>query len=380
MNILFITWNYPPTPGGVAGEVTLRLAEAGNDVRVLVPWRKGQKRNEKIEGIQVHRVLIPRYPSRLMVPLFLLRALFFLRRHDFSVIHVLYNTNCFLLPLLGRIFFKKRKIKYVLHQITFSIAPKQEKRLLENRKAISESGYFDAIITSNQHMSEKYYPEDLRDRLFIVPVGVNLEHFKPASFSEVLSIKRSLFKTDDKILVYEGTFSGRKLETLIRAFNTLLQRYASARLLIIGSGDGAGSLNELSGSLGIEEKVRFTGIVPYSDVARYVSAAEIGISYVPLIEYYDVQTPLKTMEFLACGLPVIATGTKANKDLIRDGYNGLLTGDSEEALADAMFLLIANDGLRKKLAQNARESVTRLNWENIVQNDLIPAYREILQG
>jgi glycosyltransferase involved in cell wall biosynthesis len=280
---------------------------------------------------------------------------------------------------LGRIFFKNRKIKYVLHQITFSIAPNQERRLLENSKVISESGYFDAIITSNHHMREKFYPQNLHDRLFIVPIGVNLDHFKPSSPSEVLDIKRRLFKTEDKIFVYEGTFSGRKLEILVSAFGMVLQRYAAARLLIIGSGDGSGSLNKLSRSLGIEEKVRFTGMVPYNDVARYVSAADIGVSYIPLTEYYDVQTPLKTMEFLASGLPVIATATKANKDLIKDGYNGLLTEESKEAMADAMFLLISNDELRKKLAQNARESVTRLNWKNIVQNELIPAYGKILQ-
>lgn len=378
MNVLFITWNYPPTPGGVVGEVTRHLAQAGHNVHVLVPWRRWQKRGESMEGVQVRRVLVPRRPSRFMVPLFMVRILLFLCGRRFDAVHMLYNTNCFLLPLLGKIFFGG-KTKYILHQITFSIAPEVKKREAENRKVISESGYFDAIIVSNRHMLGTYYPQDLRNKVFTVPVGVNIGHFKPAHSAEIPAMRKELFGTDAKVFVYQGTFIGRRLEVLIRAFGVLLKNHAESGLLLVGSGGEAAALKGLVKSLGIGEKVRFTDMVPYDKVPLYMGLADIGVSYIPLTDYYDVQTPLKTMEFLASGLPVIATATKANMDLIREGYNGLLTQDDEGSLARAMGSLAADDVLRSKLAQNARGSVMGLDWKEIVQRDLSPAYQDILK-
>ena len=379
MNILFITWNYPPTPGGVVGEITRHLAASGHGVQVLVPWRRWQKRSENMEGVEVRRVFVPRRPARFMVPLFMARILLFLLFRRFDAVHMLYNANCFLLPLFGGLLFKDRKMKYVLHQITFSIAPEKGRREAENAKVVAESRYFDAVVTSNRHMVEKYYARDLRDKVFTVRIGVNTEHFKPAPSPAASAAEKKIFPAAGRVFVYQGTFAGRRLEVLLRAFGQVLKRQPDSGLLMIGSGDGAASLEKLAGDLGIGDKVRFTGMVPYDEVPRYMKMADAGVSSIPMTEYYDVQTPLKTMEFLACGLPVIATGTKANRDLVKDGYNGLLVKDDEASLAGAMIRLAADGALREELARNARASVMGLDWKEIVGKELLPAYRRILQ-
>lgn len=379
MNILFITWNYPPTPGGVVGELTGHLAGAGHSVQVLVPWRRWQKRSEHMEGVDVRRVFVPRRPARFMVPLFMARILLFLLFRRFDAVHMLYNANCFLLPLAGRLLFKNRGMKYILHQITFSVAPEPGKREAENAKVLSESKYFDAVITSNRHMVEKYYPRDLLGKVFTVPIGVNTEHFTPAPSAEGAALRRELFGEAGTVFAYQGTFVGRRLDVLLRAFFVLLKRRPDSGLLIMGSGRESASLRELARSLGIGLKARFTGMVSYNEVPGYVRMADIGVSYIPMTEYYDVQTPLKTMEFLACGLPVIATATRANMDLIRDGYNGLLIKDDEASLADAMLRLASDDALREELARNAAGSVIGSDWKEIVGKELLPAYRKILQ-
>lgn len=379
MNILFITWNYPPTPGGVVGELTRQLAGAGHSVQVLVPWRRWQKRSENMDGIEVHRVFVPRRPARFMVPLFMARILLFLLFRRFDAVHMLYNANCFLLPLAGRLLFKDRGMKYILHQITFSITPERGKREAENAKVISESRYFDAVITSNRHMVEKHYGRDLRDKVLTVRIGVNTEHFKPDSTQVGQAARKELFGTAGTVFVYQGAFVGRRLDALLRAFSVLLGRHPDSGLLLLGSGSEESSLRELARSLGIGRKARFTGLVPYEEVPGYLRLADIGVSYIPMTDYYDVQTPLKTMEFLACGLPVIATATKANNDIVKDGYNGLLVNDEEASFADAMFRLAADGALRGELARNARGSVMGLDWKEIVGKELLPAYRKILQ-
>jgi glycosyltransferase involved in cell wall biosynthesis len=111
-----------------------------------------------------------------------------------------------------------------------------------------------------------------------------------------------------------------------------------------------------------------------------LNAADIGISYVPKTPQYDPQPPLKTVEFLACGLPTIATDTVGNRVFIRNEYNGLLIDDTVESLSNAIVKLVTDTSLRTKFASVSRQSVRKYDWQNIVEKKLIPIYRWIISN
>ena len=60
---------------------------------------------------------------------------------------------------------------------------------------------------------------------------------------------------------------------------------------------------------------------------------------------------------MACGVPVAATKVGAFNELIVNGETGLLTENDDEAIANAVATLVANDGLREQMAQKARPHV-----------------------
>ena len=113
-------------------------------------------------------------------------------------------------------------------------------------------------------------------------------------------------------------------------------------------------------------------------VPEYLGIADIGISYIPINEFFDRQPALKTLEYLAGGLPVIATNTAGNRLFIKHGYNGLLTGDDEDGLAQAIESLAADRKLREELACNSRGSVKDFDWTQIVKGQLLPVYETVL--
>ena len=95
-------------------------------------------------------------------------------------------------------------------------------------------------------------------------------------------------------------------------------------------------------------------------------------------DIYNVQPPLKTIEYLASGLPVIATNTIANQAVITDNANGILVDDDESALVEGITRLVSDHELRKRLASNAAISARDFTWDVSTRYKLEPAYRDIL--
>ncbi len=97
------------------------------------------------------------------------------------------------------------------------------------------------------------------------------------------------------------------------------------------------------------------------------SLQDCDIGLVPLLdlEWNPWKFYLKTIQYLAVGLPVVAQKTGSNKDVIQDGVNGFLVETEEEWFA-RIALLIENHSLRREMGENARKTVLQ-NYSISVQ-------------
>ena len=93
-----------------------------------------------------------------------------------------------------------------------------------------------------------------------------------------------------------------------------------------------------------------------------------------------LQPPLKTVEYLAAGLPTVATDTLGNRTFVQHGINGVLCGDSAKEYGQSLAALAQDESGYMRMQQMARSSVDTYDWRAIVQNRLIPAYYQILAG
>ena len=88
---------------------------------------------------------------------------------------------------------------------------------------------------------------------------------------------------------------------------------------------------------------------------------------------------LKLIQYMACGIPSIASPVGVNKDIIRDGENGFLAG-SEEEWVEKITLLIQDQHLRKRMGIKGRQTVIERYSLDAVAPKLLAIYEKVAKG
>jgi glycosyltransferase involved in cell wall biosynthesis len=139
--------------------------------------------------------------------------------------------------------------------------------------------------------------------------------------------------------------------TLLEAWPLVLAEVPSARLLIIGEGSERDSLEAQVASLGIEDRVVFTG--RREDVPAVTAALDVAV----LPSYREAQG-LSVLEAMALGRPVIASRVGGIPEMIEDGVSGLLVEPHDcDALAAGIVRLLADHPLADMIAHRGHELV-----------------------
>lgn len=161
--------------------------------------------------------------------------------------------------------------------------------------------------------------------------------------------------------------------TLIDAFARLRAGpIADAQLLIVGDGPERRSLEARLAEYGLAAAAEFTGAVTPETVPGCL--ARMHAAVVP----YTGQTqsfyfsPLKLYEYMASGLPVVASDVGHLPEVVADGRTGLLCEpDDPDAMAHALARLGADATLRAQLGAAARRKVLAdHNWDGVAERIL----------
>lgn len=381
LKICYVVSTFYPTPGATTPyEISSHVVSMGHDVFVIAPRLKSQRYLEKVNNVLVYRVNVPGRPVRFSNMILAVNALIILSRKPPDIVHVTFSPQQFLLPLLGKLLFRLKKTKWIFHMISVSVDKNPVRRFLQNKKSKFESRFFDAVITSNKYIKERMLGRNWRRPVYLVPIGVNCMRFANPDPCDIEELRNKWgIKSNQCILIYVGTLSGRNLSILIHAFKRVTEHHEGVRLFLVGEGEEKEKLHRLVARLDISEQVIFTGYLAYQLVPAFLKLAQIAISPIPKNDIYNIQPPLKTLEYIASGLPIIATDTVANRIFIKDGVNGILVSDDEESILDGIDRLLLDEKFRSLLGSNAKMSSSIYDWDVAVQNYLEPAYHDVLR-
>jgi glycosyltransferase involved in cell wall biosynthesis len=199
-------------------------------------------------------------------------------------------------------------------------------------------------------------------RVLELPNGWNPELFGPP--------RRGREPGGDFVVAFVGSLKPwHDLAALARSFRMLRGARPEARLLVIGDGPLAGTLRDDLADLP-EGTVRFTGAVPHAEVPALLAAADVAVAPYPASSD-DYFSPLKLEEYLAAGLPVVASAIGPVARRIVNGENGLLVPPGNAAeLGEAMRQLAEDPDLRARLARGARESAAGRTWDDVAARAL----------
>jgi glycosyltransferase involved in cell wall biosynthesis len=169
---------------------------------------------------------------------------------------------------------------------------------------------------------------------------------------------RARFGVSGATLAFAGRITRQK--SLDTAFDALSQ-VDDVSLLIAGDGPDLASVRAHATRLGLDSRVRFLGPLDREGVLALFRAADAS-----LLSSTWENFPHTIVESLAVGTPVIATEVGGVGEVVHDGENGVLVrpGDAG-ALANAIRRVVADNGLRERLAAQAPLSVAELAPERV---------------
>ncbi len=248
-------------------------------------------------------------------------------------------------------------------------------------KAIEQSAFdkADAVSCICQGLKTDLIKRGIPEsKVFITPNAVDIDNFQP-SYQRDSELEQSLNLSGKKVVAFVGTFFKYEgLAYAIEAMNIIAKTRDDIHLLLVGAGNELENLNRQVAEAKLENFVTFVGRVPFEQVSRYYSLADVMVFPRESIRLTELVTPLKPLESMAQFKPVIASDIGGHRELITDGKTGFLfPADNAKALANKIISVIDDKELLTNVSEQGLSFVRdERNWLNTAKQYL-PVYQKL---
>ena len=203
------------------------------------------------------------------------------------------------------------------------------------------------------------------EKLVHLPNGVDTSVYQP------------LDEDPEPTIVYTGNVGhAQDLESCVRAMAEI--DHSEATLKIVGDGDIREELEELTIKEGLEDRVTFTGLVPRESIPGILNKAMVGVAPLKQDETLEYAIPTKTYEYMACELPVVATGVGEVESLMEDSGGGVFIDNDSADLAKVFDQLLNDHEKREALGEIGREHIVEHYDRGVVSQRLNEVLNEVV--
>lgn len=383
MRILWLAYYYLPHVGGGTWStyhLSKALANRGHKVRLIVPnvsyglsvSASVAKSMERCNSSQVHRV--SRFPiPRVLGPLLAVVPMFFAglkNGKESDVIFSQFHPHHLVTPVavfLGRIL----KVPVVMRacDVYGKIRVKNPSLEFRASKIVNYVNEF-FIRYANVFLVADFVAKEIllsriQGRCPNCHVGLSNNGLDSDLFDELPSKKEARgflgIGNDEKIILFVGRFSGAEygMDILLKAFSTVLHEQSDVLLFLVGDKLPL-RLQFLVDSLGIRDKVRVYEPIPQTDVVKFIVAADVCVG--PLMATQAM--PLKIMEYMACGKPIVTGRNSIIADLSPE-LNFLVVYPEPSAVSEGLLKVLKDTDYAESSVSNALKTVERFSWRRI---------------
>jgi glycosyltransferase involved in cell wall biosynthesis len=217
----------------------------------------------------------------------------------------------------------------------------------------------DRVVTLGEAMREEIAARGVPgDKITIVPNAVSEEFLRPLPDGAALKASLGIKPGEYVVGLVSSLVAHEGIGTLLEAVKILNDRGVRTRALIVGDGPERTALQRQAAGLDLDAV--FTGRVPSTKVRDYHAVLDVFVVPRTPDRVCQLVTPLKPVEAMASGLPVVVSSVRALAEIVHDRETGLLSPPLDAGeLADRLQQLLASPDLRAKLGANARDWVAR---------------------
>jgi len=218
----------------------------------------------------------------------------------------------------------------------------------------------DGVISVTEPLARLRKSQGARN-IIVVPNGVVLDHF--------LEVRQK--EPHRPTLVYIGLLSEAwGVDLILKALPLIRREIPDVRFIIVGSGEYRCELESLSTRLGLQEVVTFFGKQPYSELSKYTRQADVGVATYKARRFIEYASPLKIREYMAAGLPVIASKIGEAEKIIKSSGAGELVDNSPTSIASAAIKILSDQKLCEEYSENAIRYAANLDWGTVLEPTL----------
>ena len=330
--------------------------EWGNNLKLVVGTETGKRDDFGFPGY-IKYFSMPRIPL-ISSLIFQTKLFFFLtfyvifKKPDIIVSDYTCVPSTFLLAFFRRLNLLKTKFVMDLRNTPMDIVG--PKAFLSNFKfnlSIKYAKYtYDGFTVITPVMREEICQQlnINRKNVAIWTSGVSLSFFDEMRYAEN-NVRRSLNLSGEFIVIYHGGFAkARGLQNAVQAMEIVKKNYGNIILLLLGEGPSEGELKSLVQKNQLEDCVLIHPTVDFNKIPVYINVADVAMMPYPNVRWLNNSSPIKLMEYLAMGKPVIVTDLQAFKDVIGVNKCGIYIKDNspEEIAKGILFAYEHRDELK----------------------------------
>jgi len=185
---------------------------------------------------------------------------------------------------------------------------------------------------------------------------------------------------NDKVILFVGTiyeFSG--LENIIQNFEIIKSKIKDIKFLIVGGGESFGKIKSLVNKKNLKSDVILTNFKPQHEIPKFISLADVCINSFEINKTTDSIIPIKILEYLACGKPVLSTPLKGTIALLPKEDFGIIYSPYD-SFVENLSDLLANTEKLEELGNKGLDYVIKNHDWNILTDSLLKKFENLVDN
>jgi len=390
LKICMIAYTLYSTDWRVQREAEALVASSGKDVLVLSLRESEIKKTYLRNGVEIHELGVGKYRGYSKVQYlfsyikFIVLAFFecnrLLLRNTLDIVHIHNMPNTLIFAAIIPCLFGKKMVLDEHDTMPETYMAKFEnnsgntilKKLLEIEESIC-CRMADKVICVNHVQEEALVKRNIPKKK--MHVHMNLPDPKGVNYWN--AIKESPDAEGIFKLCYHGTITKRLgIDLAIRAVKMVEGKIPRLEFHIFGGGEGKDECVAVSEALGLHKFVNFRGSVQFKALIPIIAGMDLGIIPNRKNEATELMLPVKMLEYVALGIPVVCPRSRAIEYYFSEDMVFYYDLENIESMGDAIVLAYENRKLGMEKAENARKFFDVYGWDN--QNkDLVDMYNSM---